>query len=95
MADQDRIAKRLGINRRTLSDHLAKMPELANPPNRSWRISTELLDYYQKAPWVTKIGSGAYIQYGDSVDWRGGLYAVQNQSSLPVHLGKGSILILC
>jgi biotin operon repressor len=30
---QDRIAKRLGINRRTLSDHLAKMSELANPPN--------------------------------------------------------------
>ena len=32
-SSQDRIAKRLGINRRTLSDHLAKMPELANPPN--------------------------------------------------------------
>ena len=54
----------------------------------------QLLDYYQKAPWVTKIGSGAYIQYGDSVDWRGGLYAVQNQLSLPVHVGGKTALEL-
>ncbi|MBU0465249.1 MAG: ParB N-terminal domain-containing protein, partial [Proteobacteria bacterium] len=30
---QDRIAKRLGIPRRTLRDHLAEMPGLAFPPN--------------------------------------------------------------
>jgi len=30
---QDRIAKRLDIPQRTLSDHSAKMPELANPLN--------------------------------------------------------------
>ena len=54
----------------------------------------QLLDYYQKAPWVTKIGSGAYIQYGDSVDWRGGLYAVQNQLNLPVHVGGRTALEL-
>jgi len=30
---QDRIAKRLGQVRETIRDHLAKMPELANPPN--------------------------------------------------------------
>lgn len=54
----------------------------------------QLLDYYQKAPWVTKIGSGAYIQHGDSVDWRGGLYAVQNQLSLPVHVGGKTALEL-
>ena len=54
----------------------------------------QLLDYYQKAPWVTKIGSGAYIQYGDSVDWKGGLYAVQNQLRLPVHVGGKTALEL-
>ncbi len=54
----------------------------------------QLLDYYQKAPWVTKIGSGAYIQYGDSVDWRGGLYAVQKQLHLPVHVGGKTALQL-
>jgi len=30
---QDRIAKRLGQAREVIRDHLAKMPELANPPN--------------------------------------------------------------
>jgi ParB/RepB/Spo0J family partition protein len=30
---QERIAKRLGQARETIRDHLAKMPELANPPN--------------------------------------------------------------
>jgi len=54
----------------------------------------QLLDYYQKAPWVTKIGSGAYIQYKDSVDWRGGLYAVQNQLNLCVHAGGKTALEL-
>jgi len=54
----------------------------------------QLLDYYQKAPWVKKIGSGAYIQYGDSVDWRGALYAVQKQLHLPVHVGGKTALEL-
>lgn len=54
----------------------------------------QLLDYYQKAPWVTKVGSGAYIQYGDSVDWRGGLYAVQSQLNLSVHAGGKTALEL-
>ena len=52
----------------------------------------QLIDYYQKAPWVTKIGSGAYIQYGDLVDWRGGLYAVQKQLNLSVHVGGKTAL---
>jgi response regulator of citrate/malate metabolism len=35
---QDRIAKRLGIPQKTLSDHLAKMPDLANPLNSDLSI---------------------------------------------------------
>jgi hypothetical protein len=54
----------------------------------------QLIDYYQKAPWVTKIGSGAYIQYGDLVDWKGGLYALQTQLKLPVHAGGKTALEL-
>jgi len=54
----------------------------------------QLLDHYQKAPWVKKIGSGAYIQYGDPVDWTGGLYAVQNQLNLPVYVGGKTALEL-
>jgi len=33
MHPEDRVAKRLGQAREVIRDHLAKMPELANPPN--------------------------------------------------------------
>jgi hypothetical protein len=39
---QDRIAKRLGINRRTLANHLAKMPGLAKWPNSDLRVTSGL-----------------------------------------------------
>lgn len=39
---QDRIAKRLGIKRRTLADHLAKMPGLAKWPNSNLRVTFRL-----------------------------------------------------
>jgi len=39
---QDRIANRLGIPQRTLSDHLAKMPDLANPLNSDLRVTFRL-----------------------------------------------------
>ena len=48
---QDRIAKRLGINRRTLSDHLAKMPELANPPNSDLSKGFTVPQVAQKHGW--------------------------------------------
>lgn len=31
---QERIAKRLGVDRKTIHNHLPKMPALANPVNR-------------------------------------------------------------
>ncbi len=54
----------------------------------------QLIDAYQNSSWVTRIGSGAYIQYGDSVDWKGGLFAVQTQLNLPVHAGGRTALEL-
>lgn len=54
----------------------------------------QLLYFYQNAPWVKKIGRGAYIQFGDSVDWKGGLFAVQSQLDLPVHVGGKTALEL-
>ena len=41
-SSQDRIAKRLGMPQRTLSDHSAKMPELANPLNSDLRVTFRL-----------------------------------------------------
>ena len=48
---QDRIAKRLGINRRTLADHLAKMPGLANPPNSDLSKGFTVPQVAQKHGW--------------------------------------------
>lgn len=54
----------------------------------------QLIDSYRKAPWVTRIGSGAYVQYGDQVSLPGGVYALQSQLGLPVHIGGKTALEL-
>ncbi|MCF8090415.1 MAG: hypothetical protein K9K21_12045 [Desulfotignum sp.] len=48
---QDRIAKRLDINRRTLSHHLAKMPELAKWPNSDLSKGFTVPQVAQKHCW--------------------------------------------
>jgi hypothetical protein len=48
---QDRIAKRLGIPQRTLSDHSAKMPELANPLNSDLSKGFTVPQVAQKHGW--------------------------------------------
>ena len=45
------MAKRLGIPRRTLSDHLAKMPGLANPPNSDLTKGFTIPQVAQKHDW--------------------------------------------
>ncbi len=54
----------------------------------------QLIDYYQKAPWVKKIGRGAYIKYGDAVDWTGGLWAIQMKYSSLIYAGGKTALDL-
>jgi len=48
---QDRIAKRLDINRRTLAHHLAKMPELAKWPNSDLSKGFTVPQVAQKHVW--------------------------------------------
>jgi hypothetical protein len=48
---QDRIAKRLGIPQRTVSDHSAKMPELANPLNSDLSKGFTVPQVAQKHGW--------------------------------------------
>ncbi|MEZ5691661.1 MAG: type IV toxin-antitoxin system AbiEi family antitoxin [Rickettsiales bacterium] len=50
-------------------------------------ISTDLQAYYRKSGWLQSIGRGAFIRPNDTVNWQGGLYALQSQSHLPVHVG--------
>jgi hypothetical protein len=51
----------------------------------SMGISRQLADKYVKTGWLKRIGSGAYIRTGDSVDVFGAIYALQEHGKLPVH----------
>ena len=48
--------------------------------------------YYLKAGWLEKIGNGAFKRAGDNIEWPSGLYALQNQANLNIHLGGKSAL---
>ena len=74
---------------------------LANWPNgavftsaalKKQGYSDALLYHYRKSGWLTGVGRGAFAKAGDPIDWRGGLYALQEQWKLPVHLGGKSAL---
>lgn len=54
----------------------------------------DLLAKYRKSGWLKPVGHGAVARAGDSVEWEGGLYAVQSQLNLPVHVGGKSALLL-
>jgi len=55
----------------------------------SWLVqqgySLELQKRYRKSQWFSAIGTGAMIRAGDSVDYLGGIYTLQNQLALSVH----------
>ena len=57
-------------------------------------VSNQLLSQYKKSKWVSSIGSGAVIRVGDTVDYHGGLYALQNQAGLSIHAGGRTALSL-
>jgi hypothetical protein len=56
--------------------------------------SLDLQQRYKRSHWLQSIGSGAVIRTGDKVDYHGGLYALQTQSGLSVHVGGRSALAL-
>lgn len=57
-------------------------------------ISSDLARWYVKAGWLTRVGLGAYSQAGDTVDWQGGLFALQSQLGMTVHGGARTALEL-
>ncbi len=57
-------------------------------------ISPQLARKYVQNGWLTRIGSGAFARAGDKPDWRGGLYALQSQLGMSVHVGAVSALEL-
>ena len=54
----------------------------------------DLIYKYRKSGWLKPVGHGAVARAGDRVDWAGGLYAIQSQLKLPIHVGGKSALLL-
>ncbi|MCC6207504.1 MAG: type IV toxin-antitoxin system AbiEi family antitoxin [Gammaproteobacteria bacterium] len=52
----------------------------------------QLVHEYEKSSWIRRIGQGAYVRAGDTVEWSGGLHALQEQMKLPVHAGAKTAL---
>lgn len=57
-------------------------------------FSHDLLTKYKKSGWIQSFGRGAYILYGDHVEWPGALYTLQAQLGLNVHPGGKTALEL-
>jgi len=55
-------------------------------------IYRQLTDAYVKSGWLKKLGRGAYQKAGDRVMWTGGLYAIQKQLGLSIHIGAQTAL---
>ena len=84
------------LQKRNKLNHLLRNWLAGTVALQSWlekhAISRQLSDVYVKSGWIQKIGQGAFIKAGDKVDWMGGLYALQQQLGLKVHLGGKSLL---
>lgn len=57
-------------------------------------ISSQLLNRYKKSRWLEAVGPGASMRSGDKVDYLGGLYALQNQANMSIHVGGRTALSL-
>jgi len=57
-------------------------------------VSRQLANSYIKTQWLVTIEHSAYIKAGDSVGWQGGLYSIQHQLKLDIHLGGKTALEL-
>ena len=56
-------------------------------------ISRQLVRKYVASGWLKAIGRGAFVRPGDTVEWLGGVYALQ-QLGLPVHVAADTALVL-
>lgn len=67
---------------------------LLSPWLASQGYSTDLQKYYRKSGWLESIGTGALKRAGTDVDYHGGIYALQNQAGLSIHVGGRTALSL-
>ncbi|GAB4195040.1 MAG: type IV toxin-antitoxin system AbiEi family antitoxin [Wenzhouxiangellaceae bacterium] len=59
---------------------------------KSFGVTTQLTQRYLKSGWIKPLGRGAYKKATDTVEWYGALASIQQQLSLPVHLGGPTAL---
>jgi hypothetical protein len=57
-------------------------------------ISRNLQQYYHRNGWLERIGQGAYIWPGDTLDWQGVVQSLQTQLGQPIHVGAYAALSL-
>ncbi len=57
-------------------------------------VYRQLAEVYRKTAWLERIGRGAFTHAGDTVDWTGGLFAVQQQLGRAIHAGGKTALQL-
>ncbi len=57
-------------------------------------ISRKLSHRYVAEGWFKRLGHGAYVRSGDTVDWRGAIYALQTQAQLAIWPGGATALQL-
>jgi len=57
-------------------------------------ISRKLSHRYVAAGWLERLGHGAYVRSGDTVGWRGAIYALQQHAHLVVWPGGATALQL-
>lgn len=57
-------------------------------------IYRQLATKYVRHGWIERFGTGAFVRSGDSVNWQGGLYALQAELDMTVHVGARTALEL-
>lgn len=57
-------------------------------------ISRQLVAKYLHYRWIDRLEARAYIRSGDTVRWQGGLYALQEQLGMTIHVGGRTALEL-
>lgn len=45
------------------------------------------LQKYRNSGWIQALGSGAYVRSGDDIQWQSGVWGLQKQMQLPIHVG--------
>lgn len=57
-------------------------------------VYRQLTRRYLSSGWIEKLGHGAFVRAGDSVNWLGAVYALQEQLKLRIHVAADTALQL-